>query len=389
MKRILFLDQSGQLGGAELCLLDLAVATRARSTVVLFDDGPFRQRLDEAGVNARVISMGAAGKFQKSGGLRGAWSLAPAMVRMVMALVREAHAHDVIYANTCKALVVGAVVSRIARKPMIAHLHDILSTRHFSGFNLRLLVGAADRACLVIANSQATADAYQSASKKSPTVQVIPNGFDPMPFFGISPERRSQLRMEWGSGDAFTIGVFGRLSRWKGQHVVLDALKLVPGVHAVFVGDALFTGDDREYRSELMATASGSELAGRAHFLGFRDDIPELMQCMDAVVHASIEPEPFGRVIVEGMFAARPVIASNEGGPKELILDGTTGILITPDRADLLADAIQKIQCDPDHAAQMGGMAREFAVSQYAIDTVVRKVLSMIECAGGMVKNES
>ncbi len=84
-------------------------------------------------------------------------------------------------------------------------------------------------------------------------------------------------------------------------------------------------------------------LANRAHFLGFRDDVPALMKGVDIVAHTSIAPEPFGRVVVEGMLAGKPVIAARDGGVTEIIDDGRDGLLVPSGDANALAAAIRQL----------------------------------------------
>src|SRR5205814_42692 len=147
-----------------------------------------------------------------------------------------------------------------------------------------------------------------------------------------------------------TIGVFGRITRWKGQDVVLRALAKLSDVRAIFVGEE----EDREYANELRSLAND-----RVRFLGFREDARELMSAVDCIVHVSTAPEPFGRVIVEGMLALRPVIATNAGGVPEIIEDGVSGILVAPGNADELAAAIRRVFSDPTEAARMAARGRE------------------------------
>ena len=116
------------------------------------------------------------------------------------------------------------------------------------------------------------------------------------------------------------VGLFSRLSYWKGQHILLKAIKELPEVHALLVGDVLF--GEEEYASELKTLAADPKLQNRVHWLGFK--------ACDVVVHTSTEPEPFGRVIVEGQLARRPIIASAAGGALELVEDGVSGCLFTP-----------------------------------------------------------
>jgi glycosyltransferase involved in cell wall biosynthesis len=114
-------------------------------------------------------------------------------------------------------------------------------------------------------------------------------------------------------------------------------------------------------------------VADRAHFLGFRADVPELMRASDAVVHASVYPEPFGRVIVEGMLAGRPVIATRAGGVTEIV-DDDTGVLVPPNDAGALARAIESIAGDPGHAAAMAARGAARARKEFSIAAMVRGV---------------
>jgi len=146
--------------------------------------------------------------------------------------------------------------------------------------------------------------------------------------------------------NAFLIGCFSRLAHWKGQHVLLQALESIPNAHGVIVGSALF-GED-EYAQLLQLQADVPALRGRVHFLGFQADVASLMVAMDVVVHTSIAPEPFGRVIVEAMLARRPIVASRAGGALEIITHAVDGLLVEPDNSAALASAINNLRATPD-----------------------------------------
>ncbi len=149
----------------------------------------------------------------------------------------------------------------------------------------------------------------------------------------------SALRAFFGIGEAPLVGAFGRLAPWKGQHVLIEALQELPGVHALIVGQDLY--GEREYEAALRQTVTERGLADRVHFLGFRTDIPLLMRAVDVVVHTSTAPEPFGRVIVEGMMCGRPVVATAGGGPEEILENGISGIIVPPNESGALAAAIR------------------------------------------------
>ena len=174
------------------------------------------------------------------------------------------------------------------------------------------------------------------------------------------------------------VGVFSRLAPWKGQHVLIDALTAVPDVHALFVGDALFPGDET-YAEQLRVQARRHGLTHRVHFLGFRDDIPTLMHAVDVVAHTSTAPEPFGRVIVEGMLAGRPVVATRAGGPTEIIQDDVNGKLVPPGDADQLANVLRAFLSDPATTTRLAERGRKDARARFSIDAMHESIKNNIQ----------
>ena len=381
------MDHAGVLGGAELYLLDLvkrySEMHEVTNKVLLFSDGPFRERLEAAGVDVEVMQAsgavtGVSREDRGGGGLRAI----PGLLGLVRRVAKAAKDHDVIFANSQKAFVVGAVAGRLAGRPVVWCLHDILTAEHFSRTNRRLVVTLANYLCAqVIANSQATADAFRAAGGRA-LVRVVHNGIDPAPFAASAVEGAS-LREELGLGDAPVVSIFSRLSPWKGQHVLLEALPHLPGVHALLVGEALF--GEAAYAQKLRARAVSLGLAERVHFLGFRSDIPALMKLSDVVLHTSVAPEPFGRVIVEGMMAGRPVVAANAGGAVEIVGDDG-GILVEPGDAQALHRALESLLAQPDVAAALAAGGRERAMTHFSLQGMVDSVavcLAEVASRGG------
>lgn len=371
--RILFLDQSGQPGGAELCLADIAAHFQERSSVLLFSHGRFEGMLRERGVPVSVIespqSLAAIGK---GSGIRDYLPVLPEMAGFLRSLRKEIRGADLVYLNTAKALLHGTVAGLGLRKPSVFHLHDSLTAEHFSRLNIRLIVQAANRSRAVIANSQATAKAYRTAGGTAP-VHVIPNGFDPTRFASLPHGEILAARQEFHSGTEPVAAVFGRIARWKGQDLLLRAAAEIPGLRVWIVGAPFFTDDDHRYADELKTLASSPALAGRVDFPGQREDVPRLMQAADLIVHTSVAPEPFGRVVVEGMLSARPVIASRAGGPMEMIRHGETGWLFSPGDAADLASVLRDVLALPDLGRATGRLASNAARENYSLETVLEK----------------
>jgi glycosyltransferase involved in cell wall biosynthesis len=375
--RVLFLDHSGALGGAELSLLDLATGFAGRSTVLLLADGPFRRRLCSAGVSVELLPTSPAlHRVRRSGG--GGIAAAPALVSAAWAVAARARTHDVLYANSQKAFMVAGLAAVLARRPLIYHLRDILSPEHFGPTNIRLAVWVANRvARRVVANSRATAEAFIRSGGSARKVRVVHNGIDPKPFDVVRAADAHAVRAELRVEDAPLIGVFGRFHPWKGQHVAVEVVGHLPGTHAIFVGSALF-GEDA-YVEAVRDQAAALGLADRIHFLGFREDVPRLMRAVDLVLHTSTAPEPFGRVLVEAMLAGRAVVASRGGGAVEIVEDGVTGVLVPPGDACEAARAVGALLSHPARRTAMGEAGRERARREFTVAAMWQAVAIQID----------
>lgn len=369
--RILFVDQTGQLGGAELCLADLATHLQDQSTVLLFEAGPFQELLEKNGVHTVVLS-GVRQKAQvtKSSKISAYVHALPGFIMLLVKVARVAQGFDALYANTAKALIITAVAASILRKPFLFHLHDIIDTQHFSRLNRWLLVTAANLATGIVANSEATAEAYRKAGGRNRNLTVLPNGFRLERFCKNSLTAAYPIKNQ--SEGRPLVGMFGRITSWKGQKILIQALSRLPGVTAIMVGDALFTARDEQYKRELILLVERLGLTDRVHFMGFQRDVLPFLRAVDLVVHCSISPEPFGRVIVEAQLAGRPVIASRCGGPAEIIEDGVTGILVSPGDPRELVSAMESLLNNRRWAETLARSGREAAAQRFELDKVLR-----------------
>lgn len=378
--KVLFLDHVGVLSGAELSLLDIARHHAGTSKVLLFSDGPFRERLEGAGVTVEVlpISRVIRGIRREGSGLR-ELRAAPEVVGIARRVAQMARGYDALYANSQKAFVIGALAGRLAGKPVIWHLRDMLTGDHFSHKHRQLVTTMANiQAARVIANSKATAAAFAKSGGRAGLARVVYNGIDPTPFESVTPAEVNALEEEIGLyREALVVSVFSRLSPWKGQHVLLEALVHLPDTHALLAGEALFA--EHAYADSLREQAEILGIASRVHFLGFRRDVPRLMRRSDVVAHTSIAPEPFGRVIVEGMLARRPVVATRAGGAVEIVDDEVSGVLVPPGDAKALAAALAVLLADPEKAHAMARVGHSAALECFSLSTMVEGVTRQIQ----------
>jgi glycosyltransferase involved in cell wall biosynthesis len=287
--------------------------------------------------------------------------------------------HDLIFANSQKALIVGALAGLLTGRPVIWNLHDMLTADHFSRVNRRIAVTCANRLVdRVIVNSEATRNAFVESGGHLEKTRRVYNGIAAAPFDAVSDNDTAALRRSLHLREVPLIGVFSRLAPWKGQHVLIEALPALPEAHALFVGDALFEGDG-DYVRQLHAQANRLGIQDRVHFLGFRDDIPTLMHTVDIVAHTSTAPEPFGRVVVEGMLAGRPVVATRAGGPCEIIDDDETGRLVPPGNADALAEVLCTFLTDSDTASRLATRGQEVARERFSVEAMLSAIEATIQ----------
>jgi len=376
---VLFVDHTAALGGAELYLVDYLRHRKGPHQVVLFEEGPLIDRLASVQVPTHCLpGASAVLSFSRASGLRAALQAIPGGLRLIYQVAQAARPRDVVFANSQKAFLIAALAGTVTRTPVVWNLHDLLTADHFSPFNTRLVVAMANRcATTVVVNSEATRQSFVDAGGRRSLTRVVYNGLDVRAFAEAGP---STVREAENIGDAPLVGIFSRLAPWKGQHVLLEALATLPSVHALLVGEALF-GDEVTYAQRLREEADRRGLSDRVHFLGFRDDIPSLVNAVDVVVHTSTAPEPFGRVIAEGLLAQKPVIATKAGGAQEIIRAGETGSLVPPADADALARAIRHVLADPEASRRRAKAGWHDARKRFSLDTMVSALDAVIQQA--------
>jgi glycosyltransferase involved in cell wall biosynthesis len=280
------------------------------------------------------------------------------------------HLNDVLPLNRS-----GVMASRSVGLPVVCHCRSFDTA---TPADTRWLLPGVDGMIFI---SQAIAQVHLAATPLLRHHAVIPNAVDLGDFAG--PVDRGAARASLGvPADAPLIVMAGRISPWKGQHVFLQALAHLranhPQAHGVIVGLAEEV-DGPGYAGSLQDLACSLGLAETLHMVGFRRDMPQVLGASDLVVHCSVKPEPFGRVIIEGMAAGRPVIASDQGGAAEIISDGVDGLLTPAGDPVALAAAIQRLLDDPEQRRRLGQAGRCTVAQRYQVGAHARSVLAFYE----------
>jgi glycosyltransferase involved in cell wall biosynthesis len=194
---------------------------------------------------------------------------------------------------------------------------------------------------------------------------------------------RSDLGLPQGVA---VVACAGRLQPWKGQHVFLEAAAAVarelPEARFLIIGDALF-GQDPGYPQQLRDGARRLGIAERTVFTGWREDMPAVYAASDVVVHSSVEPEPFGRVIVEAMACCRPVVVARSGGAAELFEEGVSGLGYASGDAGQLAGLVVRLCRDPELRERLGRAGGEAACRDYTPAASAEALTSAVEALCG------
>ncbi|MEE2710535.1 MAG: glycosyltransferase, partial [Gemmatimonadota bacterium] len=177
-------------------------------------------------------------------------------------------------------------------------------------------------------------------------------------------------------GNTPVVSIFSRLDRWKGHTYFLQAAACVasefPDARFLVVGALTF--DDPEYADDLHALTRELDLEDRVTYLGFRQDIADLMAASDIIVHASILPEPLGLTPMEAQAAGKPVVAVGAGGVLETVADGETGLLVPARDAGAMADALLDLLRRPDRRRRMGEAGRARAETLFDLNVNAQRV---------------
>ncbi|MGN6515405.1 MAG: glycosyltransferase family 4 protein [Rhizomicrobium sp.] len=359
-------------GGAERTTLDVSAALVREGFTALVASAGGRMEPELEASGAELVRMNAASKAPQTI-LSNAFALRDLIRKKGVRLV---HARS--RAPAWSALMAAAMTG----VPFVTTYHGIYNAGNpLKRFYNSVMI----RADAVIANSQWTADHILREYRNPPKrLVVIPRGTDPARFdpAAMPPERAAQMRKGWGVREEdFVILLPGRLTRWKGQGVLIDALAIlksrdgVGNVRAVLAGDA--QGRD-DYEKELRAKIEKEGLSANVIIAGHVDDMPTAYAASDVVVSASTDPEAFGRVAAEASAMAKPVIASDHGGARETVLTNVSGFLVPPGDAAAMAQALEKIIATPPHGRVNMGMAgRAHIIRNYSRDRMCEETIAL------------
>ena len=356
--RILQVTAALEQGGVERGTVEMATYTihKGETSIVASQGGRMVQELSAVGAHHVLLPLARRDPFSI---LYCAWRLRKLILEEKISLV---------HARSRAPAWASYLACRLTGTPFITTFHG---THKIQNCFKKIYNSSMVRGRRVIAISQFIrrhiADNYQVPDE---LIDIAPRGFDPIRFnpTEISLEEQLKLRADLGcSEDDVLVTLPGRLTRWKGQLLFIEALAEIKDLSwiALLVGGA---GSKDAYLEELKEKAHKLGISERIVFCGNQHDIAPYYAISDLVVSASTEPEAFGRVAVEAQAMAKPVVASAHGGALETVKDGVTGWLFQNNNSEALARCLRDALSDKEELARKGLSARNWVLENYTID---------------------
>ena len=385
-RRVLYVEGNvdGTVGGSYFSLFYLVSnldRSRYEPIVVFAADTPLLPKFHAAGVRTMIRPLPTAARLPGAGGrliAKGVnfWrGMVAEPLRLAALLRREridlVHLNNSIVRN--HSWMVGAMLAGV---PCVTHERGI--NERFP-MRARLL---ARRLKAVVCISAAVRDNFVARGLGGLRLVTIHNGLDPA---SMQVTRSVEdVRAELGVGlEQRLVGMIGNIKQWKGQGVVIRAIGLLrdefPTLTCVLVGDS--SPSDAAYRQEIDGLIDELGLRDRILITGYRTDVANYVAALDVQIHASVAPEPFGRVLLEGMALSKPLVASGGGAVPEIVVDGQTGLLFEPGNPAALASALRSLLAEPARAEAMGRAGRERLEAEFSIRHNVRETQAMYDRA--------
>lgn len=387
--RVLFLEPSGLITGGAIALLRLVEALDKRAfkpLVVLGSQGPLVQRFRQVPGCAvlclpfprRLARVTRFGVF--TGGMA---NIAPGLTYgLKLRAIADRWRADIVHSNGLKMHLLSILTRRRKKRLLVWHIRDLLSPAYLprrSATLMRTLVGLLPE--VTICNSDSTRAALAGTARTFVVSSGVPTGMQLGPlhvvFDGVSPNPQDTVSLDRREAQGHRVLMLGRIAEWKGQHVFVHAAQRLcedDQLTKFIIAGGATTAADAAYERNLRALVEASGLSGRIVFAGVVHEVERFLNTVDLLVHCSTSPEPFGQVIIEGMAASLPVVATNIGGPAEIISDNVNGRLYPPGDDAALARIIRDLLDDAGSRFRLANAARQTVDTSFGIDHTARQV---------------
>jgi glycosyltransferase involved in cell wall biosynthesis len=381
---VLYVSDSPTLSGAEAVLLgelDHFRAAGVECAVYLpAGNARLRSEIDRRGVPLTATSSYSRILLESTLNPRSLAHFARAFWRVgreIGRVIRERRI-DLVHSISYPTSLYAAFPARRHRVAHIWHEHNIKRI-HRVNRHLYRLAGAS---CAWVAGpSNAVTRNLARAGIDRRKLRTVYNGID-LTRFRIDAAAGARVRAELGvAGDEHAVGLFGQMLPHKGHRTLIEAAPAVlgrfPATRFFFVG-AL---ENPPYQQELRQHIAAAGLDARFRFTGWRPDVQDVIQAMDAVVVATTTEEPAALALMETMAMGRPIVASRTGGTAEIVRDGETGLLFEPGQAPGLADRLGQVLENREFAAALGRCGRLVVEREFSLERHVNEIETLYRSA--------
>jgi glycosyltransferase involved in cell wall biosynthesis len=373
--KILYVSPHSEFGGGEsslLYLLKFLDRERYYPVVLIKAEGTFSEILKNEGIEVEIKDI-----FYR---WRRRWWMNPKKLKKSLTLYRilKKIKPHIIHSNTFEAFLSLSPVSSHLKIPTIATVRGFWEVRDYEGLNY-----AYEKATLFHLTSRFTSCLFDFPEDRT---RVIGLGID-VERFKRGDGKRIREEIQIGEKKVL-IGVVGRFSPEKGQHIFVEAFDLLirsdPSldIHALMVGSSIFS-KDKSYRERVIREVERRGLREYFSFFEFREDIPDILHALDILVIPSRYEMP-SRIAQEGAAAGVPVIATDCGEIREVVIDGVSGFLFRSGDPHDLMEKMKLLLHRREMRLKMGERAREVA-KKFDAKVLVKEIEELYE---GILKNE-
>jgi len=364
-------NEDGTIGGSYFSLLFLVSGldrTQFAPLVVFAAENSLQPRFHAAGVPTRIVPPVPPARAPGPLGRLGAKAVNFyrgyfAEPRRLARILREERIDFVHLNNSIRRNSSWMIAARRLGIPCITHERGI--NQRFLPRDAQLARGLDAVVCI----SGAVRENFERLGLGKLPLVTIFNGLDAAQM--KVTRTPAEVRAECGVPQGVPlVGIVGNIKPWKGQEVVIRAMSALradfPDARCILIGDT--SPKEANYREQMAALTRELGVDSRVHITGFRSDVANYINALDIQIHASVEPEPFGRVLLEGMALSKPLVASNGGAVPEIVVDGDTGLLFEPGNPAALASSLRTLLANRERAASMGAAGRARLLAEFSIE---------------------
>lgn len=368
MKNILFIHSSADLYGSDRTLLNIVKyidKNKYNLFILLPTSGPLVNELNKL-ANIKIIIFDFAVLRRKDLNIVGVIKFLNRLKKSYKFLGKfvEKEKIDIVYTNT-SVIFCGAIIAKRKHIKSIWHVREIIKNKYENMFISFLLNKCSD---VVVVNSKATGDSLKVPTKK---IRVVYNSVESInSYFPLKH-----------SGKEIVVGMAGRINRWKGQKLFVDVAYIIhkkyPNVIFKIAGDTCL--GEEFLRKDLENYIKNKNLSNVVSLIGYVKDMNEFYSSLDIFVLPSIQPEPFGLVITEAMEYGIPVVATNHGGPVEIIEHNKSGYLVDYKEPYDMANAIIKLILNKKKRQEMGDNGRIRKKDLFSMDSMINSIENILD----------